>query len=57
MLLAQFALSEDIYKLIRLYYATPGELSSIASTGVPLDHVRHKRGVYVELAANQSELT
>ncbi len=57
MLLSQFVLSEDVYQLVRVYYFTPGELSSIASTGVPLDHVRHKRGVYIELAASQSEVT
>ncbi len=53
----QSAFGDDLYQLVRVHYTTPGELSSIAATGVPLDHFRQKRGVYIELTASESEVT
>ena len=52
----QIALAEDVYQLVRVYYTGPQQLRTIAETGIPMDHIRHKRGVYVELTASEVEV-
>lgn len=56
LLLMQFSLGEDVYQLVRVHYTTSRELSLIVGTGVPLDHIRHKRREYVDLTASRAEV-
>ena len=52
----QTIIAEDIYQMVRVYYSLPQQLNTIAETGIPMDHIRHKRGVYIELTASEVEV-
>ena len=52
----QIVLAKDVYQQVRVYYTLPQQLTTIAETGIPMDHIRHKRGVYVELTASEVEV-
>ena len=52
----QIVLAKDVYQQVRVYYTVPQQLTTIAETGIPMDHIRHKRGVYVELTASEVEV-
>ncbi len=44
------------YHRARIYYQNPMGLSRLASQGVPLDHGKHKRGIYIESDFSDNDL-
>mgnify|MGYP003326160259 CR=1 FL=1 len=52
----QTIIAEDNYQMVRVYYSLPEQLNTIAETGIPMDHIQHKRGVYIELTASEVEV-
>lgn len=42
---------QGVYQQVRVYTSDPSDLPRIVATGVALDHVRIKRGVFVDLVA------
>lgn len=47
---------QEVYQLARVYYSDMSDLDAIAGVGIPLDHVRMKRGVFVEVVATKEQI-
>ncbi len=54
--LAIFGISQD-YSRARIFYNTPKDLILLGAQGVPLDHCRHKKNVFLESDFSEKELT
>ncbi|MBG14759.1 MAG: hypothetical protein CL853_00225 [Crocinitomicaceae bacterium] len=49
-------IERPIYHKARIYYGSTIGLTLLANQGVPLDHCKHKKGIYVESDFSENEL-
>lgn len=47
---------KKIYHKARIYYGSSIGLTQLASQGIPLDHVKHKKGIFVESDFSENDL-
>ena len=47
---------KTMYHKARIYYGSSIGLTQLASQGIPLDHVKHKKGIYVESDFSENDL-
>ena len=53
--LIHFIFGNDVYQSIRVFNSTPEIIKIIAQTGIPLDHVSGKKGIYIDVTASQDQ--
>ena len=53
--LIHFIFGNDVYQSIRVFNSTPKIINIIAQTGIPLDHVSGKKGIYIDVTASQDQ--
>jgi len=49
-------IGKDIYQQVRVFYSDSSELHQISRIGIPLDHVRIKKGVFIDIVATQQQV-
>ncbi len=54
-LISTLTFANDIYQSIRIFQPTAEKLSIIGSSGIPLDHVNYKKGVFIDLVMTKTE--
>ena len=45
-----------IYHKAKIFYGSAIGLTQLASQGIPLDHVKHKEGIYIESDFSENDL-
>ncbi|MDP6457185.1 MAG: M14 family zinc carboxypeptidase [Candidatus Marinimicrobia bacterium] len=55
--IATFLLGETVYQQVRVFYTDAAELTQLAQIGIPLDHIYHRKGVFVEVVALREQVT
>ena len=45
-----------IYHKAKIFYGSSIGLTQLASQGIPLDHVKHKKGIYIESDFSENDL-
>lgn len=55
LLLISSALGNDVYQSVRVYDPNEATLSILHQEGIPLDHVRIKQGVYIDVIASEEQ--
>ncbi|MEE9165840.1 MAG: M14 family zinc carboxypeptidase [Candidatus Neomarinimicrobiota bacterium] len=50
------ASGQEIYQQVRVYYSDMSDLQLIHEAGIPLDHVRVKKGVFVDVVATRTQV-
>ena len=53
--LIHYIFGNDVYQSIRVFNSTPEIIKIIAQTGIPLDHVSGKKGIYIDVTASQDQ--
>lgn len=48
--------AREIYQQVRVYYTDDAELEELQKAGIPLDHVRIKKGVFVDVVATREQV-
>ncbi|MCT4583194.1 MAG: M14 family zinc carboxypeptidase [Flavobacteriales bacterium] len=54
--LISYLYSQETYHKAKIYYNTPKDLVLLANQGVAIDHVIHKKGVFIESDFSQNEI-
>ncbi len=55
-ILEEKADSKMIYHKAKIFYGSSIGLTQLASQGIPLDHVKHKKGIYIESDFSENDL-
>ena len=51
----QLVFSKDIYQSVRLFDPSLSNISIVGSLGIPLDHVRGKKDIYIDLTCTKDQ--
>ena len=51
----QLIFSKDIYQSVRLFDPSQSNISIVGSLGIPLDHVRGKKDIYIDLTCTEEQ--
>jgi len=54
-LISSLTFATDVYQSVRIFKPTAEKLKIIGSSGVPLDHVNFKRGVFIDLVMTKND--
>ncbi|HIB58379.1 MAG TPA: hypothetical protein EYO41_04075 [Candidatus Marinimicrobia bacterium] len=46
----------SVYQQVRVFYSDPADLQEIREMGIPLDHVRTKKNVFIDLTATREQV-
>ena len=49
--------ANEIYQSIRVFQSSDQDIEIIARSGIPLDHVSGKQGIYIDLIATESQVS
>ena len=56
-LIFNLACANEIYQSIRVFQSSDQDIEIIAKSGIPLDHVSGKQGIYIDLIATEDQVS
>ena len=48
--------ANPVHQQVRVFYSDPADLQQIQALGIPLDHVRTKKNIFIELTATREQV-